>query len=169
MTNDEENRSRSRSLRRESGRKNKRIGEVAGGTAAECAMVCCCCPCTLLHLLLALYKVPAGLCRKAWRNKKRKKKKKQLMERENNNNKNNIDYDDCCGGYYTDDDDKDYFHRDCDGTAEFETEMWHRFHGSFGFGRSLSQREEEEKQLTDSGYKVYGFHASAGQEDVQQQ
>ncbi|XP_028777576.1 uncharacterized protein LOC114734193 [Neltuma alba] len=51
-----------------------RLGEVVGGTAAECAVVCCCCPCGLINLLvLALYKVPAGLCRRALRNKRRRK------------------------------------------------------------------------------------------------
>ncbi|CAN4119131.1 unnamed protein product [Withania somnifera] len=130
------------------GGQNKRIGEVAGGTTAECAIVCCCCPCTVLNfLLLVMYKVPAGLCRKVWRNRKRKKVLKK---------KNNID-NDCNGVYYTDDH-KDYFDLgggninddDCDGgsteTAKFETEMWHRFHRGVGFGRSSSQREEEEQQ-----------------------
>ncbi|KAI9090626.1 hypothetical protein K1719_028479 [Acacia pycnantha] len=51
-----------------------RLGEVVGGTLAECAVVCCCCPCGLINLLvLALYKVPAGLCRRALRNKRRRK------------------------------------------------------------------------------------------------
>lgn len=120
-----------------SGNHHKRIGEVAGGTAAECAMVCCCCPCTVLHfLLLALYKVPAGLCRKAWRNKKRKK----VLKKKNNNINNSP------GVYYADDD-KDYF--DGGGSAEtieFETEMWCRFYDSAGFGRSSSQKELEEEE-----------------------
>ncbi|GFQ07771.1 hypothetical protein PHJA_002921100, partial [Phtheirospermum japonicum] len=43
--------------------RNSRFAEVAGGTAAECAAVCCCCPCGLVDLLvLAVYKLPAGLC-----------------------------------------------------------------------------------------------------------
>ncbi|XP_020549664.1 uncharacterized protein LOC105161694 [Sesamum indicum] len=55
-------------------RSNARLAEVAGGTAAECAAVCCCCPCGLVDLLvLAVYKVPAGLCRKALRKKRRRK------------------------------------------------------------------------------------------------
>ncbi|GAB4857189.1 hypothetical protein Ancab_015097 [Ancistrocladus abbreviatus] len=50
-----------------------RIAEVAGGTAAECAAVCCC-PCGLVNLLvLAVYKVPAGLCRKVLRNRRRRR------------------------------------------------------------------------------------------------
>ncbi|KAK3020144.1 hypothetical protein RJ639_003252 [Escallonia herrerae] len=56
------------------GRNRDRIGEVAGGTAAECAAVCFCCPCAVVNLLvLAVYRVPVGLCRKAWRRRKRKR------------------------------------------------------------------------------------------------
>ncbi|CAN1770150.1 hypothetical protein LINPERHAP1_LOCUS11523 [Linum perenne] len=55
----------------------KRIGEVAGGAAAECAAVCCCCPCTLMNIVvMAIYKVPACLCRKA-------KKRRQRLRRKN--------------------------------------------------------------------------------------
>ncbi|GFP94933.1 hypothetical protein PHJA_001637700 [Phtheirospermum japonicum] len=54
------------------------MGEVAGGTMAECAAVCCCCPCGLANLLvLVVYKVPAGLCRKALRKKRRQKLMKE--------------------------------------------------------------------------------------------
>ncbi|KAJ7948119.1 Pollen preferential protein [Quillaja saponaria] len=65
-------------------RERRRVGEMAGGTAAECAAICCCCPCTVMNLLvLAVYKVPAGLCRKAIRRKKRqriaKKRSKSLL------------------------------------------------------------------------------------------
>ncbi|XP_047340021.1 uncharacterized protein LOC124943572 [Impatiens glandulifera] len=53
--------------------KSSRFAEVAGGTAAECAAVCCCCPCGLVDILfLAMYRVPAGLCRKALRRKRRR-------------------------------------------------------------------------------------------------
>ncbi|KAH6756680.1 hypothetical protein C2S52_022078 [Perilla frutescens var. hirtella] len=51
-----------------------RLAEVVGGTTAECAAVCCCCPCGLVDLLvLAMCKVPAGLCRKALRRKRRRR------------------------------------------------------------------------------------------------
>ncbi|KAI3895333.1 hypothetical protein MKX03_035834 [Papaver bracteatum] len=56
---------------------SKRFAEVAGGTAAECAAICCCCPCGIMNLLvLAVYKLPAGLCRKALKNKRIKRLKK---------------------------------------------------------------------------------------------
>lgn len=57
-----------------------RCAEMAGGTAAECAAVCCCCPCGLLSLIvLAVVRLPAGLCRKAIQKQRRKKKKKTTM------------------------------------------------------------------------------------------
>ncbi|XP_049409738.1 uncharacterized protein LOC125872960 [Solanum stenotomum] len=126
---------------------HKRIGEVAGGTAAECAMVCCCCPCTVMHLLvLAVYKVPTGLCRNIWRKKKqerllRKKKKEEDSWKSMKNNKNVY-----LGAYDEDDGDREKFDgEDDDGVreaADFETEMWDRFYGA-GFWRTLSQREED--------------------------
>eukprot|EP01018_Ginkgo_biloba_P010698 Gb_40443 [translate_table: standard] len=55
---------------------NTRFGEVAGGTTAECAAVCCC-PCALVNLLvLALVKLPAGLCKRAYKKNRRKRRKK---------------------------------------------------------------------------------------------
>ncbi|MCD9646614.1 hypothetical protein HAX54_036615 [Datura stramonium] len=133
-----------------SGSAHKRIGEMAGGTAAECAMVCCCCPCAVMHLLvLAVYKVPTGLCRKIWRKKKRerllrKKKKQEDSWKSMKNNKNILfgAYDD------DDDDDKKFDGKDDDGlreAADFETEMWDRFYGA-GFWRAPSQREEDEQK-----------------------
>ncbi|XP_059646557.1 uncharacterized protein LOC132293202 [Cornus florida] len=54
-----------------SGEGRMQWAEVAGGTMAECAVVCCCCPCGLVNLLvLAVYKLPSGLCRKALRRKR---------------------------------------------------------------------------------------------------
>ncbi|KAF2568021.1 hypothetical protein F2Q68_00027539, partial [Brassica cretica] len=54
-------------------------GEVAGGAAAECAAVCCCCPCAVVNLVvLAVYKVPAAVCKKAW---KRSKRRRFMMKR----------------------------------------------------------------------------------------
>ncbi|OAY40696.1 uncharacterized protein LOC110622480 [Manihot esculenta] len=50
-----------------------RFAELAGGTTAECASICCCCPYTLVNLVyLTVYKVPAGLCRRALRRKRMK-------------------------------------------------------------------------------------------------
>lgn len=59
-----------------------RCGEVAGRSAAEVTAVACCCPFAVMDLvLLALYKVPAGLCRKAGRRKRRRLAKKRRQQR----------------------------------------------------------------------------------------
>ncbi|KAL1208821.1 hypothetical protein V5N11_010500 [Cardamine amara subsp. amara] len=52
----------------------RKVGEVAGGATAECAAVWCCCPCAVVNLMvLAVYKVPAAICKKAWRRSKRRR------------------------------------------------------------------------------------------------
>ncbi|KAJ6826654.1 uncharacterized protein M6B38_126765 [Iris pallida] len=59
-----------------------RFAEVAGGTAAECAAVCCCCPCGLVGLVVcALVKLPAGLCRRAIVRRRRRRiaRKKSVL------------------------------------------------------------------------------------------
>ncbi|XP_073129394.1 uncharacterized protein [Henckelia pumila] len=124
------------------GLRKVRLAEVAGGTAAECAAVCCCCPCGLVNLLvLAVYKVPAGLCRKALRRKRRRRlmKKGLLPPRK-------------CGC----DDKEPQIHPlsspvaivnalesglDNKEVLELEKEMWDKFY-STGFWRSSSQRSE---------------------------
>ncbi|KAL4285236.1 hypothetical protein GQ457_16G007740 [Hibiscus cannabinus] len=53
-------------------RKGRNYGAMVGGSAAECTAVACCVPLTVMDMLfLGLYKVPAGLCKKACTRKKR--------------------------------------------------------------------------------------------------
>ncbi|KAG6436442.1 hypothetical protein SASPL_101341 [Salvia splendens] len=115
-------------------RRSKRTSRV-GETAGECAAVCCCCPCTMVHLLiLAVFRVPRGL----WRKKKRKmllRKKRRNSEEEaaaNQLRSNSLVF---RGG---DEDwgiENDVVDWDNDG-------MWDRFYGA-GFWRSSSQRSDE--------------------------
>ncbi|KAH0460768.1 hypothetical protein IEQ34_008343 [Dendrobium chrysotoxum] len=59
---------------------SKRLAEVAGGKAAECAVVACCCPCSLVNLLiLTVVKLPAGLFQRAMRRRRMKRKKKARL------------------------------------------------------------------------------------------
>ncbi|GMN39612.1 hypothetical protein TIFTF001_008845 [Ficus carica] len=135
------------------GGSSRRLAEVAGGTAAECAAVCCCCPCGLLNLLvLAVYKIPAGLCRRAMRKKRRRRVTKKggalppplppppppLCRRRGDENEiwqkihpvttgNGVVL--ACS---ENENDKE--------VEELEKEMWERFY-STGFWRSPSQRE----------------------------
>ncbi|KAJ6425691.1 hypothetical protein OIU84_026297 [Salix udensis] len=124
-----------------------RFGELAGGTTAECAAIFCCCPCGLINLLvLAIYKIPAGICRRALKRKRRKKLiKKGLLPPQGRYG---------CG---CDDPEVDIHPMACveDSLREFngeeavkkeeamrrlEKEMWETFYGT-GFWRSPSQRE----------------------------
>ncbi|KAL1549242.1 hypothetical protein AAHA92_17371 [Salvia divinorum] len=121
------------------------VAEMAGGATAECAAVCCCCPCGVLNLaVLAVYKVPAGLCRKALRKQRhRQLLKKGILQPH---------------GYSCDD---EYFfrhHSDCSSDSsvvtsfessrsgnvqviELEKEMMDKFYGA-GFWRSPSQKSD---------------------------
>ncbi|KAJ4825269.1 hypothetical protein Tsubulata_048304 [Turnera subulata] len=139
-------------------KKKKALGEVAGGTAAECAAVCCCCPCALMDLLvLAVVKVPAGLCKKAKRRRRqmRKKKRRQhqpLLAEEPTSSVGGVSREDLerevrefvenwkkkgsGGGDDEDGDDKESE----DETLNLEREMWAQFCAT-GFWRSPSQRE----------------------------
>lgn len=124
----------------------RRFTEVAGGATAECAAICCCCPCGIVNLLLlAVYKVPAGLCRRALRSKRRRRlRKKGLLPHQQSRCK--------CGC----DDTELQMHAvlssdpvmvksiemDQD-MMELEKEMWDRFYGT-GFWRSPSQRARDQ-------------------------
>ncbi|XP_059296147.1 uncharacterized protein LOC132049392 [Lycium ferocissimum] len=125
-----------------------RFAEVAGGTTAECAAVACCCPCGIVNLLvLAVYKVPAGLCRKALRkNRRNRLMKKGLLPASAAKGHCSCDEVELIhtypisspiavvgGGGNLESDDKD--------AVELEKEMWDKFYGA-GFWRSPSQRSE---------------------------
>lgn len=129
---------------------SSRFAEVAGGTTAECAAVCCCCPCGIVNLIVtAIYKYPAGLCRKALKETRKQQliKKGLLPKRRRSKGKCG-----CC-----DDDFELQIHSVVDfqksfadvfdseesqrKVMELEKEMWERFY-STGFWRSPSQREE---------------------------
>ncbi|KAF3442781.1 hypothetical protein FNV43_RR16698 [Rhamnella rubrinervis] len=128
-------------LNNQSSSGNSRFAEVAGGTTASCAALCCCCPCGLVNLLvLAIYKVPAGLCRRALRKKRHQKMMKQQQRRHR-----------CSCGYEeaelqihpvmsVDIVKSQDWEESEKAVMELEKEMWDRFY-STGFWRSPSQRE----------------------------
>ncbi|XWS73799.1 hypothetical protein CRYUN_Cryun02cG0160100 [Craigia yunnanensis] len=124
-------------------RKGKKFGEVVGGTAAECTAVCCCCPCCVMELLvLGLYKVPTGLCKKALRRRKRQR----LMKNQGffgpamggpTRAELEAELDRMVGkGARVGDDQDD----GCTGAVDMDKEMWDQFYGT-GFWRSPSQKE----------------------------
>ncbi|KAI3799439.1 hypothetical protein L1987_34737 [Smallanthus sonchifolius] len=124
-----------------SSRGSHRLAEVAGGTTAECAAVVCCCPCTVVHfIVLAVYKVPAGLYRKALKKKRRRRLLKKGLVIQNgrgrgdiNSTAHRISIDGASERFVTKSIDAD------DEFFELENEMWEKFYGT-GFFRSLSQR-----------------------------
>lgn len=136
----------------QSPRGSRRFAEVAGGTTAECAAICCCCPCGIMNfLVLAVYKLPAGLCRKALKNKriKRLKKKGMLTQRrrctcgcdETEIQIHPVAVDGWPGntsGGAADDKSESLTEKE---SQELEEEMWGRFY-STGFWRSPSQKDE---------------------------
>ncbi|XP_022766043.1 uncharacterized protein LOC111310935 [Durio zibethinus] len=134
------------SCSRGTSRNRAKFGEFCGGATAECAAICCCCPCGIANLLvLAIYKVPAGLCRRALRHKRRRKLQKNGLLQPRNHR----------GHYGCDDSElqmhpvvclEDFFpdveasEEDEKAVVELENEMWQKFYGT-GFWRSPSRRE----------------------------
>ncbi|XP_059463158.1 uncharacterized protein LOC132192003 [Corylus avellana] len=130
-----------------------RFAEVAGGTAAECAAVCCCCPCGLVNLLyLAIYKVPSTLWRRALRRNRRKKLvKKGLFPPRRRQfscgcDETEIQIHPVVAENGLSSEIKPAQKEESEREAmELEKEMWQRF-CSTGFWRSPSQRESESPQ-----------------------
>ncbi|XP_010464901.1 PREDICTED: uncharacterized protein LOC104745388 [Camelina sativa] len=142
--------------------------EFCGGTTASCAAVWCCCPCGLVNLLvLAIYKVPKGICRRAIRNRRRKQLVKNgilpplptderrvfqnsefaihpldsedVSEDDDDDNFLDLKYigKPISAGFTTEEEETD---EDDEAVVALEKEMWNRFYGA-GFWRSPSQRE----------------------------
>ncbi|XP_072951740.1 uncharacterized protein [Typha angustifolia] len=115
----------------------RRLAEIAGGTAADCTAVCCCCPCAVVDLVvLAVVRLPAGICRRAMRARRKKRKTAEAAKG---------------GGDEAEVDEGVRLHEAVarvSGEArltraelyEMEKEMRAKFHGA-GFWRSSSQRE----------------------------
>ncbi|OWM79018.1 uncharacterized protein LOC116195406 [Punica granatum] len=124
-----------------------RFAEVAGGTTAECAAIWCCCPCGIMNLIvLAVYKVPAGLCRRALRRKRRQRLIKQglLSPKGSRLSSRFEEREDALVHPITLSDllEANKSAREVEmEVAQLEKEMWERFYGT-GFWRSPSQREQ---------------------------
>ncbi|KAK8563279.1 hypothetical protein V6N13_007771 [Hibiscus sabdariffa] len=122
---------------------NDKFGEVCGGTTADVAAVCCCCPCGLANLVvLAIYKVPAGLYRKALRQKRlRKLQKKGMLQSKNHGAHFRVNDPEaeshCLDDYFQDVESSEETEK---AAVKLENEMWQKFYGT-GFWRSPSQME----------------------------
>lgn len=123
-------------------RERGRAGEVAGNATAACAAVCCCVPCSVMDVVvLAAYKVPAGLVRKAMH-----KRKRRLLQKKNKKTEALLDHGPadvsgprpCAEEHLS----KDVAEDKSEATTKLEEEMWAQFNGT-GFWRSDSQRLEQ--------------------------
>ncbi|KAL5995072.1 hypothetical protein ACLOJK_025130 [Asimina triloba] len=113
------------------------FAEAAGSAAADCTAVCCCGPCVTVDLIvLAVVKLPVGLCRKAIRKKalRRLERRRELLLQSKS--------------FHDDDEDVAWAHKCPTGgewpeksparvVSETEEEMWATFSGA-GFWRSPS-------------------------------
>ncbi|KAL1338280.1 hypothetical protein HN51_032960 [Arachis hypogaea] len=138
------------------------VGEVVGGTAAECVAVCCCFPCGLAFnvLLLALYKVPFGLCRRMIRGIRRRNLAKGRLPLPAARRRIQCKCG-CCDASrlrivepMCANDDFDVkavqyssFVQPDKEVIDLENEMWDRFYGT-GFWRSSSRRDSSSNVLT---------------------
>ncbi|CAL0316908.1 unnamed protein product [Lupinus luteus] len=137
-------------------RTRTRLGEAVGGTAA----VCCCCPAVVANvMILAIYKVPKSLCRRAIeKNKKHKQKRhhnhsstdaKEGLVQEKRSCKCRCCDDISIRGYSTCDNGDDIANARSQNVVEqeeekevmeLEKEMWARF-STTGFWRSPSRND----------------------------
>ncbi|KAF3323058.1 hypothetical protein FCM35_KLT13047 [Carex littledalei] len=112
-----------------------RVAEMVGGTAAGCAAVCCCCPCTVLDfVVLAVVKVPTGLCKRAMRARRRKiaaKRKKEMGASEEGKERMEVEVAQVAAVERASPEE----------VAKMEMEVWAPFYGA-GFWRSPSQKDE---------------------------
>ncbi|KAI4334149.1 hypothetical protein L6164_018874 [Bauhinia variegata] len=136
--------------RRSEPRQRRGVGEMAGNAAAECTAVCCCCPCAVMDLVvLAIYKVPAGLCKKAIH----KNKRHHTLKNENHSHVVLIQRpcSNCSAGSHGNMKTtlEEHLRKEANVAGngievaeygDWEKEMWARFNGT-GFWRSPSQRQ----------------------------
>ncbi|KAF8655654.1 hypothetical protein HU200_060972 [Digitaria exilis] len=157
---------RERERRRRAREPQPRCGEVAGGTAAECAAVCCCFPCAVVELVvLAAVRVPAALCRRALRALRRRRRAARAEKARKKEMDDLIAVDASSSSFCSpmaravkaaaknkNGDSMDFCHwpptsaaaagNKHDDLAEAEKAVWASFQGA-GFWRSPSQREEK--------------------------
>ncbi|CAE6088278.1 unnamed protein product [Arabidopsis arenosa] len=112
--------------------------ECCGGTTASCAALCLCAPCSVVNLVvLAVYKLPRGLCRRAIRRiRRRRLAKKECLESGELGKVGSSQF--AVHPLESRDDEEE--EEEDEAVIALEKEMWSRFY-SGGFWRSLSQAE----------------------------
>ncbi|KAJ4911692.1 Uncharacterized protein Rs2_06313 [Raphanus sativus] len=112
--------------------------EFCGGTTADFAALCCCGPCSVVSLVvLAVYKIPRGLCRRMRRRGNGDSKLSKVGSSKfavHPSKEEDEDLDKLAMEL------KEEGEEDDEEAVALEKEMWNRFY-SGGFWRSLSQAE----------------------------
>lgn len=133
------------------------VAEFCGGTTAGCAALCCCGPCGVVKLVvLAVYQLPRGICRRAIRRLRRRRlAKKGALENGDLEKKLSKVGSSQFAVHPLESKDEDHIHQSLleeeeedEAVIALEKEMWNRFY-SGGFWRSLSQAETASSQETD--------------------
>ncbi|ESQ40562.1 hypothetical protein EUTSA_v10016087mg [Eutrema salsugineum] len=121
--------------------------ECCGGTTAECAALCCCGPCSVVKLVvLAVYKLPRGICRRATRRLRRRRlAKKGALESGDFEKKLSKSGSSQFAvhplqSYGDEEEEEEEEEEEDEAVIALENEMWSRF-CSGGFWRSHSQAE----------------------------
>lgn len=132
------------------------MAEFCGGTTAGCTALCCCGPCGVVKLVvLAVYKLPRGICRRTIRRLRRRRlAKKGALENGDFEKKLSKVGSSQFAVHPLESKDEDHIDQSLleeeedEAVIALEKEMWNRFY-SGGFWRSLSQAETASSHKTD--------------------
>ncbi|KAK8488470.1 hypothetical protein V6N13_025053 [Hibiscus sabdariffa] len=137
--------------RRRTSRDSASFGELCGGTTAECTAICCCFPLAVTNfVVLAIYKIPAGLCRRAFQRMRQRKLQEEGLVQHCSNQRGQGGWENSCFPMHSGESVEEFFPamEGCEETEEAEEEleksMWQKFDGT-GFWRSPSQKEGDTK------------------------
>ncbi|KAG6587694.1 hypothetical protein SDJN02_15386, partial [Cucurbita argyrosperma subsp. argyrosperma] len=133
-----------KSEKSDASRDKRQFAELAGGSAADCTIICCCCPWTVMNLVIfAVYRMPLGLCRKAMNRRKRHRrlKRKCLIQQRKavSQEFEDASVEPALESFEATKQANDAAHGE--DMNKLEEEMWGRFNQT-GFWRSSSQRHE---------------------------
>ncbi|KAK7272271.1 hypothetical protein RJT34_28764 [Clitoria ternatea] len=141
----------------------RRVSEVAGHATADCAAVCCCLPCAAMDMLiLAAFKVPAGLVKKAIDKRKRQLRQKKIMSKKEalldyrSNSFDNVGFG--LGPRPIWEEPLAEEEMECP-HSQLEEEMWAQFNGT-GFWRSSSQRYATNNNQHSMGNTISDLYTS---------
>ncbi|KAL1196937.1 hypothetical protein V5N11_024737 [Cardamine amara subsp. amara] len=127
--------------------------ECCGGMTAGCAVLWCCGPCSVVNLVvLVVYKIPRGLCRRV---RRKRLERKELIKVGSKQfavhpleSKDEYGLDKLASMIDLMEDEEEEDEEEDEALIALEKEMWNRF-DSGGFWRSLSQAETTPSSRSD--------------------